>query len=97
MLTVMCANKKIYLCPKKTGLPSPLSVLMSSYPWVGPDNGLVVCESIVDYITCECFSFAPQCYFHVSDGGSGESNMVMMVMTMMNICERHELIRYDCG
>ena len=58
----MCATKKIYLCPKKTGLPSPLSVLMSSYPWVGPDYGLVVCESIVDYITCECFSFAPQCY-----------------------------------
>ena len=92
--TIICVQPKNLFVSQKTGLPSPLSVLMSSYLWVGPDYGLVVCESIVDYITCECFSFAPQCYFHVSDDGSGESNMAMTMMTMMNICERHELTRW---
>ena len=85
--------KKSICVPKKTGLPSPLSVLMSSYPWVGPDYGLVVCESIVDYITCECFSFDSQ-YVFTCLMVVVVTAMLMTMMMMKDICERHELTRW---
>ena len=66
---------------------------MSSYPWVGPDYGLVVCESIVDYITCECFSFDSQ-YVFTCLMVVVVTAMLMTMMMMKDICERHELTRW---